>query len=678
LGLLAVVGRRLELGEIVAMSGRPLDRLGPILDDLVRARLVAEEERGRTVTYEITHPLIQEAIYEELGGARRRALHRLVARALLAAGRLGEAAPHFSRSAEPGDPEAIEALCGAVRQAEERELYREALTILGTLVELLPPGDERWLEVLDALVLRAEWVIDYRADVHAALGLPALRTIDAALAASSDQGRRAAVKFRLASWAWSASELEEAERSCREAIELYGRAGDASARRLAQFLLGVIREWSGETGALVDAGRRVGTEAQSAGDRLAAMQAVGRGLGPGNLWRGRFKEAEAALRYGADIAQADGRQYFHSLSLAFLAFTHAFAGRIEEALPLLREAKTANPGWRDSLQFEWEIMVHWLAGDFPAALALAHDSLAWNTAGLSNRRAPGVAFGALSAADAGRTDEARRLLAPALAAYGDKEFWWWSDCCRWVEAVLAWRREKRTEWLDALRQASDRMVAMEALPWASFALLDLAEVSAEAGRADLAQEAAGRLDEITRRIDCGYYQGLARLGTAWADLASGTPKRAAQPADEAVDLLAATEWRALQGRAFHVLGRALGPVDRPRAREALERAAALFDGCGAAWRQDRALEALRRLGEAGRRAAAALGPSSLTPREAEVARLAARGHTAPEIARSLFIGERTVESHLARIYVKLGVTSKHELVQRAAEFGLDLADPAGP
>jgi len=680
LELLAVVGRRLELGDVVAMSGRPLDRLGPLLDDLVRARLVTEMEHGRTVTYEITHPLIQEAIYEQLGGARRRALHRLVGRSLLSAGRLGEAAPHFTRSAEMGDPEAIEALCGAVRQAEERELYREALTIIGTLVELLPSGDERWLEVLDALVLQAEWVVDNRADVYADFGVPALRAIDAAVASSPDVGRRAAVKFRLANFLWwGPGEIDDVVRISEAAAELFERAGDPAAKRIALFQLGISREWQGHVGAILDISRHMAEEAQATGDRYLSMQAIGRGLGWGNFWRGQFEEAGSAYRYGIDIAQADGKQYFHSLSLAGLAFTRAFQGRIAEALPLLVEAKAVNPAWRDSLQFEWEIMVHWLAGDLPAAVALARESLAWNAAGLSKRRAPGLAFAALAAADAGRADEARRFLAPALATYGDKEFWWWSACPRAVHALVAWREHKRTESLDALRQACDHMVEAEALPWAAFALLDLAEMSGEAGRPDLAEAAANRLEEITGRIDCGHYRGLAHLGAAWAAMASGRPKAATEPAGQAADALAATEWRALQGRAHDALGRALAGVDRPAARRALERAAALFDGCGARWRRDRSVEALGRLGEAGRRAAAAVGPCSLTCREREVAALAAQGQTAPEIARALFIGERTVESHLARIYVKLGVASKHELLRRAAELGLmGLTDPVEP
>ncbi|HKY77427.1 MAG TPA: AAA family ATPase, partial [Acidimicrobiia bacterium] len=87
---LATLGRRVELGEVVRLSGRPLDRLAPILDGLVKARLLVDEERGAELTYEVTHPLVTEAIYQGIGTARRRALHRLVARALLASGRLAE------------------------------------------------------------------------------------------------------------------------------------------------------------------------------------------------------------------------------------------------------------------------------------------------------------------------------------------------------------------------------------------------------------------------------------------------------------------------------------------------------------------------------------------------------------------------------------------------------------
>jgi DNA-binding CsgD family transcriptional regulator len=67
---------------------------------------------------------------------------------------------------------------------------------------------------------------------------------------------------------------------------------------------------------------------------------------------------------------------------------------------------------------------------------------------------------------------------------------------------------------------------------------------------------------------------------------------------------------------------------------------------------------------------ARVGVDALSQREREVAILAARGETAQAIADQLFMSKRTVESHLVRIYEKLGVTTKAELIRRAPEFGI--------
>jgi DNA-binding CsgD family transcriptional regulator len=65
-----------------------------------------------------------------------------------------------------------------------------------------------------------------------------------------------------------------------------------------------------------------------------------------------------------------------------------------------------------------------------------------------------------------------------------------------------------------------------------------------------------------------------------------------------------------------------------------------------------------------------VGVGALSRREREVAALASRGQTASEIAVRLFVSKRTVESHLATIYVKLGVDGKTELIRRAADLGV--------
>ena len=60
----------------------------------------------------------------------------------------------------------------------------------------------------------------------------------------------------------------------------------------------------------------------------------------------------------------------------------------------------------------------------------------------------------------------------------------------------------------------------------------------------------------------------------------------------------------------------------------------------------------------------------LTDREVEVLRLLSTGSTNKEIARTLFVTEATVKSHLAHIFNKLGVDSRSRAIHVARETGL--------
>ena len=60
----------------------------------------------------------------------------------------------------------------------------------------------------------------------------------------------------------------------------------------------------------------------------------------------------------------------------------------------------------------------------------------------------------------------------------------------------------------------------------------------------------------------------------------------------------------------------------------------------------------------------------LTPREAEVLDLIARGLENEEIADRLFISHKTVRNHITRIYSKLQVTSRSKAIVLAREAGL--------
>ena len=65
-----------------------------------------------------------------------------------------------------------------------------------------------------------------------------------------------------------------------------------------------------------------------------------------------------------------------------------------------------------------------------------------------------------------------------------------------------------------------------------------------------------------------------------------------------------------------------------------------------------------------------LTDDALTPREVEVLRLIALGHTSVEIARKLHLSPRTVETHRANIHRKLELSTRAELVRYALRRGL--------
>jgi two-component system response regulator NreC len=72
-------------------------------------------------------------------------------------------------------------------------------------------------------------------------------------------------------------------------------------------------------------------------------------------------------------------------------------------------------------------------------------------------------------------------------------------------------------------------------------------------------------------------------------------------------------------------------------------------------------------------AAAKRSAPDLTPRELEVLRLIARGHTNREAAERLFISVRTVENHRARIQRKLGRSTRSDLLEYVFEQGLGVS-----
>ena len=140
-------------------------------------------------------------------------------------------------------------------------------------------------------------------------------------------------------------------------------------------------------------------------------------------------------------------------------------------------------------------------------------------------------------------------------------------------------------------------------------------------------------------------------------------------ADRAAARFAKRGYRLYEARCLDLAARAVAATEPQESTPLFRAAMSGFTSCSAGWRRSRSADALAALGRPGHRALAALdGPRPLTQREHQVADLAVDGLTARQIGEHLFIGVRTVETHLANIYAKVGVRSRVELLRRAVEL----------
>ena len=194
----------------------------------------------------------------------------------------------------------------------------------------------------------------------------------------------------------------------------------------------------------------------------------------------------------------------------------------------------------------------------------------------------------------------------------------------------------------------------------------------------------GRLSEARDALADGAMVAAAR-GLVSSEVflvhECGRAGLAEQFADRARELIELTDSPFAHARLRHVLAMALGGRRRAgrrrrrargggcsprRGRGSRQRRAPMRRGrrsapsrgderaCRSAWRpraRVRARRACRR----------SMRPSPLTDREREIAQLAARGLTSRAIAEQLVVSTRTVENHLQRVYMKLGVSGRSEL-----------------
>ena len=400
-------------------------------------------------------------------------------------------------------------------------------------------------------------------------------------------------------------------------------------------------------------------------------------------------EDEAAWRATAERSDRMG------MLVAFAtAPMYVVAGRIEEALALLDGATEAAAHWREALPTvelalrSTRAYALWSAGRLNDDLAYCERE--WAAAVEAGELDPAAIFafargGALT--DMGRIAPAIEALREAVALFEELRAPMYVS---WSFAFLA-RAHALAGDLQAARGALERAerarpaqihlmdpelasaqvwvaVAEGDIPEARRLALEHARANAEAGKVvaearalhDVARlgepaEVAGRLAEIAATTDALVIQVYASHTAALAASDGGGLVAAGERFEELGGSLWAAEAFASAAAAFESEGRASS------ARTSAARAGVVLAGCQGA--QTPALSDIT------------LG-TLLTPRERDVALLAARGLANREIAERLVVSVRTIESHLAQAYRKLGVKDRTELSGLLADGDRELRSAA--
>jgi DNA-binding CsgD family transcriptional regulator len=316
----------------------------------------------------------------------------------------------------------------------------------------------------------------------------------------------------------------------------------------------------------------------------------------------------------AELARATGTLILLPFALDYLAMFHIQAGDLSLASALVEEAQSLDLGVRaETLPYIPLRLAAW-RGDVSTALELVEVMI-----GGAHSRGEGCAITA--------AEHATAILYNGLGEY-----------------ELAF-------------EAAHKAAAADEVATSSWALCELVEAAARSGRQEIARESLDHLRERT-----------GASGTAWA---KGTEARASALLEagesaehlhrEGIEALGQSRMAAHLARARLSYGEWLRRESRRvDAREQLRPAYDVFTTMGADGFAERARRELLATGEKVRKRRDDTR-DELTPQEKQIARLARDGRTNPEIGAELYISPRTVEWHLRKVYMKLGISSRKGL-----------------
>jgi len=650
LAIVAAAGR-ITVGEALSVLDH-LDDPAGALDAAILAGVVTET--GDRIT--AAHPLIGAASVESLPPGRRARVYQRLAAAAHGAERYA----HFAAlAAGPGpDPRVADALDAAAAAARARAANAAAGQFAAKAVLFTPGVDDEsmvrrriragfllWLagdvegslehvEALDIdrlatadLERALPLLTDLTDVVHGAAAATAVVT-HAVETAGDDPRRRALAQALASDVVYGIRGGKRA--AAAEAIRSAEKAGDAAADSLHRALINLAvakaNAAEGLDTALLD--RAAGLE-----PRLSVLWAHDTADTYRALWS-RYNEdldtARSALRRCIAHAEDAGDEFALRTYYSYLATTEELAGHNAAASAAL-DAADAIAAWHDWPPNAWyleprcELLI--TAGDTGGALRLADTNLPDDEETPVPVRYMGL------------------LIRGRVSAWrGDA-----AGTVRFFERAA--RYADQMDWADpGVRNRLD---------------IPLAEAYVAVGRPHDAGRISAWLREIGGRLGRPALTGDAHRIDALAAARAGDLDAAGEAARAAVAAHAASPLRPELARSLLVLGQ----IERRRkarkqSRSALAQARELAAAMG-----HRLL--LAQIEQELPRVAAARSAAGLTAAEQRVAALVAGGATNRDAAAALFVSVRTVETHVASIYRKLGVRTRAELARKVS------AGPAG-
>jgi DNA-binding CsgD family transcriptional regulator len=626
LGLASAIGTPSEV--ILEHAGVLKGALEPAF-----ATNVVERENG---TIRFTHPLLSSALYSDLGD-QRQSVHARIAEVVEDP---VVRARHLALSRDVPDSDVATTLDEAAILAADRGATAVAAELAEQALRLTPETEvedrsRRALAAARAHQAAGEWTrarsIATRlaeADkgalrAEALIVLADLESIDGSIALLEDALREAQsspvlqadIQIRLASAIRFREGFVDAHRRAGEALELAERLDDDSLR---------VRVLA----VLADLGAAMG-DAEAAAQAVRALELAGESGQP------RLEHIVACV---ASIPVSDDRHAVrHLLEDEYERWRERDEPRSADALSELSLVELEAGSWE--LAAEHAARARDIAFQYGIEIPQHHLPIAW------------------IAVHRGQLDLARETSQRALDL-AETHFGFHPPYHLAVIGLVAFWGGDASTGADWLGQAHSRALELGWFepanrPWTP----DFVEALLELGRIDEAVEALDRWEADARRV--GRQRVLAHVLRCRGQIAAarGEIDEAMTLLDEAAVRHEELDDRYGRARALLALGVARRRARQKRpARDAIAEALAGFEQLGAATWIERARSELGSIGGRSRE-------DGLTPAEQRVAALVAEGRTNREVAAALFLGERTVASHLTHIYAKLGIRSRTELAR---------------